>query len=63
MVIRRPGCSFCRREAINISGLSDKLNAKGVRLIGVLHEFLGAEEFKPYFKGDLYLDLEVKNFF
>lgn len=59
MAVRRPGCTFCRREASTISSIKDKLDAKGVKLIGVVHESLGVEEFKPYFKGDLFLDTEV----
>ena len=60
MAVRRPGCTFCRREASTISGITEKLNAKGVRLIGVVHESLGVDEFRPYLKGDLYLDVEKR---
>jgi thiol-disulfide isomerase/thioredoxin len=58
-VIRRPGCMFCRREASQLSALKDKLDAKNVRLVGVVHETLGVEEFKPYLGGDVYFDQEV----
>lgn len=34
----------------------------GVPLVGILHETLGAEEFKSFFKGDLFLD-EEKRFY
>lgn len=39
--------------------MKDKLDAKNVQLVGVVHETKGAEEFKPYLKGDLYFDPEV----
>jgi peroxiredoxin len=58
-VIRRPGCMFCRREAIYLSAMKDKLDAKNVRLIGVVHETKGVEEFKPYLAGDTFFDPEV----
>jgi len=61
-VIRRPGCMFCRREVGHLSAMKEKLDAKGVRLIGVVHETLGVEEFKPYLKGDVYFDAE-KHFY
>jgi len=34
------------------------MEAHGVRLHAVVHETLGAEEFKPFIKGDVYLDIE-----
>ncbi|KAI6228902.1 Selenoprotein U [Aphelenchoides fujianensis] len=76
--IRRPGCMFCRRqvppcfpnpihsfdcsEAEQLSSLKGKLDSKGVRLVGVVHETLGVEEFKPYLKGDVFFDPE-KHFY
>lgn len=36
------------------------MDARGVRLHAVVHEILGAEEFKPFIKGNVYLDPEVK---
>lgn len=55
-VIRRPGCMFCRREASYLSAMKDKLDAKNVQLIGVVHETKGVEEFKPYLKGHVFFD-------
>ena len=34
--------------------------AHGVGLHAVVHETLGAEEFKPFFKGDVYYDPKVR---
>ena len=42
-----------------LSSLKPELDQKGIPLIGVVHEMLGVEEFKPFFKGDIYLDDKV----
>lgn len=34
------------------------MDARGIRLHAVVHEVLGAEDFKPFIKGDVYLDPE-----
>ena len=47
---------MCREEASQLSSLKPELDQKGVPLIGVVHEMTGVEEFKPFFKGDIYLD-------
>ena len=59
MAARRPGCTFCRKEASELSSIKDKLDAAGVQLIAVVHEYQGADQFKPFLKGDLYFDTEV----
>lgn len=59
MVIRRPGCVLARRETGELSKLKDQLDEKGVHLIGVVHETLGVEEFRPYFQGPIYYDEKV----
>lgn len=41
-----------------LSELAPELSALKIPLIGVLHETLGAEEFRDFFRGDLYLDLD-----
>ncbi|CAD5231675.1 unnamed protein product [Bursaphelenchus xylophilus] len=61
-VIRRPGCKLCRNEAQQLSNLKDKLDKKGVQLIGVVHEVKGVEEFQPYLKGPVYFDQD-KHFY
>ncbi|KAI6206149.1 hypothetical protein M3Y94_00873900 [Aphelenchoides besseyi] len=61
-VIRRPGCVFCRREASELSSLKSDLDARGIRLVGVVHETLGVEEFRPFFNGPIYFD-EKKHFY
>ncbi|OWF37831.1 hypothetical protein KP79_PYT06030 [Mizuhopecten yessoensis] len=45
-------------EALGLSSLLDDLNAHGVKLYGVVHQTLGVEEFKPFFKGQIFLDNE-----
>lgn len=58
-MIRRPGCLFCRREASQLSDMKAKFDQKRVKMIAIVHETKGVEEFKPYFKGDVYFDPEV----
>lgn len=41
-----------------LSSLKGEFDMKNVPLYAVLHEELGAEEFKEYLKGDLFLDHE-----
>jgi len=36
------------------------MEARNVRLYAVLHEELGADEFKPFLKGEVFLDDKVK---
>lgn len=60
MAVRRPGCGLCRKEASLISGVSDELRQHGVRVIGVLHEAKGADDFRPFLKNaELYFDPQV----
>ncbi|CAM9525384.1 unnamed protein product, partial [Discosporangium mesarthrocarpum] len=64
-VVRRPGCPLCREHGKEL--LSEKqpdMEAMGVRLVGVVHEKLGVEEFQTgFFKnGEVYFD-EKKEFF
>ena len=47
------------QEAASISSLKPALEAKGIPLYGILHEEGGAESFKKYLKGPLFLDREV----
>ncbi|GMT14640.1 hypothetical protein PFISCL1PPCAC_5937, partial [Pristionchus fissidentatus] len=58
MAVRRPGCILCRREAAHLSELKGLLDEAGVRLVAVSYQLKGVDEFKPYFKGDVYLDTE-----
>jgi len=58
MAVRRPGWQLCRDEALALSQLEPQLTQLKVPLLAVLHETLGAEEFRDFFKGDLYLDTE-----
>ena len=61
MAVRRPGCGFCRHEAKDLSSIKDKLDAAGVKLVGVVHETHGVNEFKPFLKGDIYYDIDVSS--
>ncbi|KAL4240444.1 hypothetical protein ACF0H5_001236 [Mactra antiquata] len=45
-------------EAQGLSSLVPEMDARGIRLHAVVHETFGAEEFKPFIKGDVYLDVE-----
>ena len=47
------------QEAKQLSSLHDVMATHGVGLHAVVHETLGAEEFKAYIKGDVYYDPEV----
>ncbi|VDO42790.1 unnamed protein product [Haemonchus placei] len=58
MAVRRPGCMFCRKEAAQLSSLEPDMKASGIQLVAVVHETKGVNEFKPYFKGDVYFDKE-----
>lgn len=49
---------MCRAEAQGLSSLVPEMDARGVRLHAVVHEVLGAEDFKPFIKGSVYLDPE-----
>ncbi|MDD9139338.1 MAG: AhpC/TSA family protein [Candidatus Cardinium sp.] len=62
MAIRRVGCKFCRHEASRLSSLADQLNQRGIRLIGITHEIIDIDAFRPYLKGDIYYDPN-KHFF
>ena len=50
---------FFLQEAKQLSSLHDVMASHGVSLHAVVHETLGAEEFKPFIKGDVYYDPEV----
>lgn len=51
------------QEAINLSSLKPRFDAHGVTLHAVVKETLGVEDFRPYFKGDVFLDPEVNTIF
>ena len=52
-------CNIIFQEAIGLSSLLPELEAHRVQLHAVVHETLGVDEFRPFFKGNIYLDLEV----
>uniref|UniRef100_A0A0N4ZPT9 Peroxiredoxin-like 2A n=1 Tax=Parastrongyloides trichosuri TaxID=131310 RepID=A0A0N4ZPT9_PARTI len=63
MAVRRPGCLLCRKEAQNLVSIKEELEKKSVKLVGVVHEYKGVDEFKKYFdNGDIYYD-EGKRFY
>lgn len=57
MVVRRPGCAFCREEAAKLSTLQPELKKADIPLYAVVHEELGVKKFQPYFKGEIFLDV------
>ncbi|KAJ7987535.1 hypothetical protein DPEC_G00327500 [Dallia pectoralis] len=58
MVVRRPGCSLCREEAVGLSSLKPELDELGVPLYAVVKEDIGTEiqNFRPYFTGEIFVD-------
>lgn len=51
---------MCREEASELSSLKPKFDEKNFGLYAVVHEDLGVEEFRSFFKGDIFLDKERK---
>jgi len=49
------------KEALGLSSLLPELDTHGVKLHAVVHQTLGVDEFRPFFKGDIYLDTEVSH--
>uniref|UniRef100_A0A0K0EMD2 Peroxiredoxin-like 2A n=1 Tax=Strongyloides stercoralis TaxID=6248 RepID=A0A0K0EMD2_STRER len=60
MAIRRPGCALCRKEGQNLVAIKPQLEEKSIKLIGVVHEYKGVDEFKKFFDGDIYYDKDRK---
>ena len=50
-------CIF--QEAMGLSSLRPDLDARGVKLYAVVHQNLGVDEFRAFFKGEIYLDTLV----
>ncbi|VDM23997.1 unnamed protein product [Toxocara canis] len=63
IAFRRLGCLFCRVGAHDVTQLKPELDKAGVRLVGIVHQTIGVDEFLPYFKGELYLDDEARFIF
>jgi len=54
---------LCREEAAELFSLKPELDKLGIRLVGVVHEEKGTDEFRDnYFKTNIFLD-EKKDFF
>ena len=47
---------MCREEAVQLSKLEPTLSKLNISLIAILHEEDGHEDFKPFFKGNMYFD-------
>ncbi|ORY01951.1 hypothetical protein K493DRAFT_312229 [Basidiobolus meristosporus CBS 931.73] len=64
MVVRRPGCKLCRKEAKDLADQRTQITEKwGIPMYAVVHEELGVEEFnQEFFQGTVYHD-ENKGFF
>ncbi|KAI8923446.1 hypothetical protein BC831DRAFT_34347 [Entophlyctis helioformis] len=59
LVLRRPGCLMCREWASILSSYKETINSFGVRLVAVVKEDIGIEEFAThYWKEDIYIDTE-----
>ena len=51
---------MCREEASKLSSMLPKFSEKNFSLYAVVHENLGVEEFRSFFKGDIFLDKEKR---
>uniref|UniRef100_A0A183C4I5 Peroxiredoxin-like 2A n=1 Tax=Globodera pallida TaxID=36090 RepID=A0A183C4I5_GLOPA len=58
------GCAFCRKQASALCNARDRFADKGVRVVGVVHEQLGVDQFRPFLScaEAIYWD-EEKRFF
>ena len=52
---------MCREEALGLTKLKPQLESANMRLLGVVHEDLGVNEFKEYFGGEIFLDNQVRS--
>ena len=50
---------FPLQQALQLSSLQPVLEKLHVPLVGIVHQKLGADKFKEFLKGDLFLDEEV----
>ncbi|GJJ71110.1 hypothetical protein EMPS_03460 [Entomortierella parvispora] len=64
IVIRRPGCQFCREEARIFHAQRETIEEKmGMRMVCIVHEKEGSDIFqKDFWKGQVYFD-ESKGFY
>ncbi|KAF9583970.1 hypothetical protein BGW38_007972 [Lunasporangiospora selenospora] len=57
IAIRRPGCQFCREEAVIFHEIRETLESMGISMVCIVHEKVGADIFQQEFwKGKVYLD-------
>ncbi|KAL7749317.1 hypothetical protein RI367_005188 [Sorochytrium milnesiophthora] len=58
VLIRRPGCLFCRNEAVELRKRKKLIEDQyGVRMVAVVNEKLGAQDFASNFwRGETYFD-------
>ncbi|KAL2918865.1 hypothetical protein HK105_201699 [Polyrhizophydium stewartii] len=56
LVIRRPRCVLCREQAGELAKFKATIERCGVRMVGVLKEELGADEFKAFWPAPLFVD-------
>ncbi|KAI9219234.1 hypothetical protein BC828DRAFT_386655 [Blastocladiella britannica] len=61
VLIRRPGCLFCRNEAHMLAGAREEIAAKlGVRMVAIVNQSFGAQDFVDNFwKGEAYFDKDL----
>ncbi|KAG9068888.1 hypothetical protein KI688_011177 [Linnemannia hyalina] len=64
IVIRRPGCQFCREEAQIFDAQRETIeNDMGIKMVCIVHEREGADEFqKEFWHGKVYHD-QAKDFY
>ena len=51
---------MCREEAAKLTSLEPKFSERNFSLYAVVHEDLGVEEFRSFFKGEIFLDKEKR---
>ncbi|KAL7749318.1 hypothetical protein RI367_005189 [Sorochytrium milnesiophthora] len=64
VLLRRPGCLFCRHEAVELRKREKEITGRlGVRMVAVVNQQMGAQQFAAeYWKGETYFDPDLKLF-
>jgi len=53
---------LCREDAAEIAALKPQLDELNIKLVGIVHEAFGTDEFRQFWKHELYLD-DTRSFF
>ncbi|KAL7748813.1 hypothetical protein RI367_005726 [Sorochytrium milnesiophthora] len=61
VLLRRPGCLFCRNEAVELRKRAEEINKNGnIRMVAIVNQKLGAEDFADNFwQGETYFDHDL----